>query len=168
MKKGFTLVELLVAATIIGLLAAFATAQYRNSVAEGRWTYAKAQADQLAAALQRIDIDYPNLRFETGAMKNASSSENCQLYPGRGGNVNAVQTSQLIACGYLENSDWQNPYFSYYICTDSHIGSGGSWAHCTNDYVCMGVKDGAALPSAYQKKRYCVDSNGVGTEDSHQ
>ena len=61
--KGFTLVELLVAATIIGILAVFATNSYRNGVAETRWAQAKANLDQLAAAVQRVKLDYPAVKF---------------------------------------------------------------------------------------------------------
>ncbi len=114
-KKGFTLVELLVAATIIGLLAAFATTQYRNSVAEGRWTQAKAQTDQLANALERAWIDYPNLTFSAaGQMTNVSRDTDCIF---RLGMQTSVPINQLIACGYLDNSDWSGTYFTFYSCS---------------------------------------------------
>ena len=58
-RKGFTLVELLVAATIIGILMVFATNSYRNGVAETRWAQAKGNVDQLAAAVLRARIEYP-------------------------------------------------------------------------------------------------------------
>ena len=158
-KKGFTLVELLVAATIIGFLAAFATAQYRSSVAEARWTRAKSQTDQLAAALQRMYLDYPTSGIINGGeMSNTSSSEQCQIFVGQ---QNGVSITQLIACGFLENSDWSSEYFRYYSC----FNTAGMWPECSSSYrACMAARTTAKLPSSYKTKKYCVDLSGVGQE----
>lgn len=160
MKKGFTLVELLVAATIIGFLVVFATVQYRNSVAEARWTRAKAQTDQLAAALERLWIDYPHVAFNSGQMQNKGTNEACNLFIGKTG---AVSLTQLIACGYLENSDWDSGYFRFYSCAHTAV----PWPECGNNSiysVCMAAKNTASLPSVYKTKKYCVDLSGVGHE----
>ena len=160
-KKGFTLVELLVAATIIGFLAVFATAQYRNSVAEARWTRAKSQTDQLAAALQRWYMDYPTTGIINGGeMANKAANEQCQIFIGQ---QNGVSITQLIACGFLENSDWSSPYFRYYSCNQPT--TAGQWPECAANYrACMAARTTAKLPASYKTKKYCVDFSGVGQE----
>lgn len=157
-KKGFTLVELLVAATIISILMAFATVQYRNSVAEARWTHAKAMADQLAAAVQRAKFDYPALSLSDAPLTNVEVGTTCSYQVG---NEVAQAPSMLIACGYLENSDWNGDYFQYYIANEDGNCS------CTG-LACVKVKEDAKLPSAYANYSYCIEENLVTHESTSE
>lgn len=161
MKKGFTLVELLVAATIIGMLAVFATSQYRESVAETRWAHAKALTSQLAMAVQQAQLDYPGLSFYATAMANTTERD-CPYYPGVSGSVSG---QSLIMCNYLENADWSGgkQYFAYYICPN---GNASYNANCrTGDYLaCAVVLSTARMPSKYQDYAYCVGETTGGVE----
>lgn len=86
---GFTLLELLIAATIVGTLAVFATVAFKNSSADARIAAAKPKAEQLATAVQRYKIEYGSLPGNIGA---------------------------LAALGYIEDSGWDSdPYVSFAI-----------------------------------------------------
>lgn len=63
-RAGFTLLELLIAAAIIGILALFATVSYRNSTAQTRVAQARAVTQSLAMGNYRAHIDYPSIRFD--------------------------------------------------------------------------------------------------------
>ena len=153
MKKGFTLIELLVAATIISGLAVFATVQYRNNIAETRWTEAKAKVEQLALAVQQLNMDYSGVTFTGIRLVDRSTDSSCNL---RSGKTNQ-SPSELIACGYLENSGWGRGVFSYFICPN---GTG-----CSSDYVaCVSPNSSAKFPARYRYKNYCIDKNGIGVE----
>ena len=108
-KRGFTLLELLIAATIIGILAMFATVSYKSSQADVRVAGAKARAEMLAGAVQRWNLEHPAI---WGLMKN-SSGGSCS-YQGGQGESNGVQN--LIRCGYVENGGWEDGYFFFYVC----------------------------------------------------
>ena len=154
-NKGFTLVELLVAATIIGILAVFATNSYRNSVAETRWAQAKANLEQLAAAVQRARLDYPSLRFSNTAMSTTSSTV-CGLYPGISATVSPLM---LINCGYLEGSDWNSGYFQYYVCDNR------TTAPCKSSAIaCVGVNSTAKVPAKFKNYIYCYYARSGGVE----
>ncbi len=151
---GFTLVELLVAATIIGILTMFATVSYRNSAAETRWAQAKANLEQLAAAVQRAKVDYPSIKFSSVKMSNTSSS--CTWNPGTSSNTSP---SNLIACGYLEGNRWNSEYFEYYVCdnkTSSPCKSGA--------VACVGFLSTAKVPSKFKKYTYCFYARSGGVE----
>ena len=153
--KGFTLVELLVAATIIGILAVFATNSYRNGVAETRWAQAKANLEQLAAAVQRVKLDYPAVKFSNTEMSN-TTSDTCSFYPGVRG---TFSPAVLIPCGYLEGSDWNSEYFQYYVCdnrTSSPCKSGA--------IACVGFSSNAKVPSRYKNYTYCYYGGSGGEE----
>lgn len=64
-RAGFTLLELLIAAAIIGILALFATVSYRNSTAQTRVAQARAVTQSLAMGNYRAHIDYPSIRFDS-------------------------------------------------------------------------------------------------------
>lgn len=177
-RKGFTLVELLVAATIIGALVVFATVQYRNGAAETRWAEAKGKAKQIQNALQRFWFEYPTAVISSGSNW-GNTSASCTLYYGKSGEVSA---NQLIACGFLENGNWNadNEYFWYHLCASDETYVDGTsratasrvsdkWGSCPNDYnayVCVVVQDGAVMPADYKNKMYCVDNKGVGHEST--
>lgn len=157
-KKGFTLVELMVAATIIGILAVFATTQYRNSAAETRWQHAKAKADQLAFAVKRAQLDYPGLAFTADNMV-GSSETTCSYVTGM---TTPVAPSTLISCGYLENSGWsEGEYFTFQIC--------GADVSCEAGYEALvTVKNTARLPEAYKGYRYMASASKTGAESITQ
>ena len=152
---GFTLVELLVAATIIGILTMFATVSYRNSAAETRWAQAKANLEQLAAAVQRARVDYPAIKFSAAKMSNTSSSS-CPWDPGTSDDT---APGNLIACGYLEGNRWNSEYFEYYVCdnkTSSPCKSGA--------VACVGFLGSAKVPSKFKKYTYCFYARSGGVE----
>ena len=149
-KKGFTLVELLVAATIVGALLVFATVQYRNSAAEARWNHAKVYTKYLANAILQARMDYANIDFD-GAMSNSAPSTACTYNQ----STTLVLPGTLIACGYLENSEWQDDYFVYYACKKNNPNS-----NCQSGALaCVKVASGAKMPSSYQNYQYCVFEN---------
>lgn len=153
--KGFTLVELLVAATIIGILAIFATNSYRNGVAESRWAQAKTNLEQLAAAVQRVKLDYPSVKFSNTEMSNTTSTT-CRFYPGVSG---TFSPAVLIPCGYLEGGDWNSEYFQYYVCdnrTSSPCKSGA--------VACVGFSSAAKVPDRYKSYKYCYYARSGGVE----
>ncbi len=161
-KKGFTLVELLVAATIIGILAVFATSAYRNSVAETRFTQAKALALQLANAVIRARIDYPNVKFSANDMSNPTSMTGCTITPVS----TTVYPFELVRCGYLERAAWTNEYFSYYICDDKTKAGCQRKFGTTTEYpvACVQVKADSKLPADYKGYMYCIYERGGEVE----
>lgn len=160
LRKGFTLVELLVAATIIGILAVFATNSYRNSVFETRWEQAKANADQLAMAVQRALMDYPNLRFTNSRMLTESSGDTCAF---GGGTNGPFSPAMLISCGYLEGSSWtmNNPYFFYYVCRRSTYCTPGQGSEAL---AYVAVSSSAKVPEKYKGYVYTVNPRTGGVE----
>lgn len=160
--KGFTLVELLVAATIIGILAMFATTAYRNSVAETRWTQAKAQADRLATAVQAMDAAREGVLFQSpGTISAGSASGDCTIYAATrtSSGTYTVSAGQLLACGFLEPSDVSNENFVFTVRV-----SGASWQALGDPLACVTAKSNAKLPSKYTSARYCVFEDSAPTE----
>lgn len=163
-KEGFTLVELLVAATIIGILAVFATNSYRNSVAETRWTQAKANADRLGAAMQRVTMDYDDVVFSSSEMSNVAPDTSCPLRHGDVRPLSGFHPSVLISCGYLENGDWNSEYYTYHTCGASL--SNACKAHNGEmPLACVSVRADARLPAKFKSYTYCyyVRQGGVET-----
>lgn len=155
-SSGFSLVELLVAATIIGILAVFATMAYRGSVAETRWAQAKAHTQQLAVAVERAKEDYRGygLKFSPSAMTNTAGTS-CDFYS----NSN-LRAGCLITKGYIEAGPWTNDFVSFYIC-DSSSSDG-----CTDTTytACVKFKSGAKVPDKFKSYRYCYSSDAGGRE----
>ena len=148
-KKGFTLMELLVAATIISILLVFATIQYRNSAAETRWNHAKSRLDQFANAIQRAHMDYDSIKF-SGKMTHKVLGSTCLLNSW----TTAADPSQLINCGYLEDDVWQDGYFEYYACEDG--GSNCKTEGSAKAMACVKFAPNAKVPSAYLSYMYCA------------
>ena len=161
-QKGFTLVELLVAATIIGMLVIFATTSYRNGVAETRWAEAKANADRLAAAVQRLNLDYSWVQFSNTPVTNVVSSE-CPLRFGAQ-HLSSYNPQVLINCDYLENGPWDSEYFQYYIC---HNRTSAPYKTYSSEktVTCVQVRRGASLPSHYKSYTYCYYASLGGKEN---
>lgn len=149
-KKGFTLLELLVAATIVGIMAVFATTSYRNSAADSRMTAAKARTDALAVAVQRMRIEYPSSTAE-GQMQDSTSAV-----------CNWAAPSGLVSCGFIENGGWEKDgYVTYWVCN----GKSGSCANSpvANPLACMLGRDVSKQVKRYKSGYiYCVSETAKG------
>lgn len=97
-KEGFTLLELLIAAALISVLAMFATQAYRASASSIRVEDAKARALLLLNAAQRYYTEYPNApSFSTG------DGNPLTLFVKAGAcQPNSSGVQQLVNCGFLE------------------------------------------------------------------
>lgn len=70
LTKGFTLIEVMIAVAIVGILAAFAYPSYMDSVRKSNRAEAKAELMELSQRLQRCYTSYA--RFD--------DDENCAVY----------------------------------------------------------------------------------------
>ncbi len=137
--KGFTLLELLIAATIIGILAVMATVSFKNSAGDTRVAGAKSKLNALGMAVQRYKID----------------PRACPSIP----NSSSLSISNLVNCGYLEDTQWSDNYFSYSIC------AGGSSGCPSSSYLACMTGTNSKLPARYRGTyRYCLDENGSPVE----
>ena len=153
-KKGFTLLELLIAATIIGGLAVMATVSYRNSAAEARIQAAKIRTEVLATAI---------LQFQTAG--GTVSEEGTMTNVTGGACSNTVNATSLIGCGYLDNGGWDDAYVIYYICNGRAGNCNISSAILPHaPLACMtGKSTQPKLPDKYKNGYlYCVSAIGSG------
>lgn len=149
-NKGFTLLELLVAATIIGILAVFATTSYKNSAADARIVAAKTLTDTLANAVQRMRIEYPAFKNVSGQMRDKAVSSTDECSP--------TAVSGLVSCGLLGNNNWErDSYMTYWVCN----GKTGKCASSPvdNPLACMVSNEDAKMPARYGTGYiYCVSA----------
>lgn len=154
-KKGFTLLELLIAATIVGALAVLATVSYKNSLVETRLQAAKARTEVLAGAVQRFRLDY-------GAGKLGSGLELRRLDTKGSCSPSNSVVSSLINCDYVENDGgWDDVYFKYFVCNGSKTAD----TPCANSSInnplaCMsGQSFQSKLPAKYKGTyAFCVSN----------
>lgn len=150
-NKGFTLLELLVAATIIGILAVFATTSYKNSAADARVAAAKTRTEALAGAVQRMRFEHPAFSTVSGQMQDTASTECSYAVP-----------SGLISCGLLENNGWEEDlYMTYWVCS----GQNGQCATSpvADPLACMVSLGNSKMPDRYGNGYiYCVSATEKG------
>ena len=155
-KKGFTLLELLIAATILGMLAVFATISYRESAVENRMSAAKIKAEQLATAVQRFHLDYStDLHGKMGNL--VDSTIECQPY--------AQFPKTLITCGYVDNGGWTDAYVEFFVCNGKTAECSTSPDPVANPLACMKGRSHPRLPKRYRGSCgyiYCVGATGAG------
>ena len=95
-KNGFTLMELLIAAAIIGTLAIFATQSFRRTSADVRFQDASARAKAVAVAARRFLLDNTGVTstsVDTVGVITARDADACN---------NQFTVQNLVNCGYLE------------------------------------------------------------------
>ena len=161
-KKGFTLTELLIAATIASIMLAVAMVEYRKSAAETRWAQAKAFTEQIGNGVQRAELDYEQISFECNQPM-ANTVEGCTFSRAGGGRWNP---SGLIPCGYVDKGIWKDSYFLYYVCKNS---GSDSCPACTGSaagaLACAVANCDSKVPSEYKSHRYCVFKDRAPIEE---
>ena len=146
-KKGFTLLELLIAATIIGILAMYATISYRNSEIETRMAAARGKLEFVAAEARQFQL-------EGGGTVRGTLHNPTTAGPFCGASPNDF-------CLKVGNNGWNDPFVAFELCGDGRNTWGTS---CDNASVpsaiaCLIGKDHARMPNRYrtsQGYRYCV------------
>ena len=73
-KKGFTLVEVLVAIIIIMILATYSVLKYTETIYEGKNKTAKAQMEVIAGAYKRYLMEYPDAPLNGAVGYNSTNS----------------------------------------------------------------------------------------------
>lgn len=98
-KKGFTLVELLVVMSIIGILVAIVAGNFRNAQIRGRDAQRKSDLKQLTSSLELFYADYGKYPSETSGLLAA-----CPYNP-------ALSTGTSCSWGGDEMTDGKTVYF---------------------------------------------------------
>ena len=146
-QHGFTLLELLVAAVIIGVLAVFATQSFRQSSSDIRVQNALAKAKVVAMAARIFKDDHRNASF---TQENLVSTQDFRSDPNHNGACNpsqAVTLQTLVNCGYLEQREYLDKDFVY------------NFEACGSDIcVCMKKAPKGSRVIAYSTdSRYCTN-----------
>ena len=146
-KSGFTLVELLVAAVIIGVLVVFASQSFRHSSSDIRVQNALAKAKVVAMAARMFKEDHANASFTSDPLQNPLyeniGSEACDT-------TGTVTLQTLISCGYLEDLGYVDKDFAYNFDTCA----GGL---C----VCISKGEKSRVIATTSDARYCTDGETV-------
>ena len=136
-NAGFTLLELLVAATIIGILAVFATVAYKNGAASTRAAGARAKVDALAWAQQRYLLD----------------PAACPLYVSTTNKITALEDCKLLERKVILNDE----YFTFAVCPDDVCSKAPDMTSDMNPLACVVGKDNKKVPAKCAKNYwYCV------------
>ncbi len=165
-KKGFTLLELLIAAAIIGTLAVLATVSYRASEADTHVAAARAKVEVLANAAQRFALEYDHAKPLSGEMANLGAQENCNPISVTASGNNPA--TLLISCDFVDNGGWYNPYFHFYVCGGATDSCSGQTTGISNPLACMNGKGHSRMTDQYQNGYwYCVNATTTGEHFSN-
>jgi len=158
-NRGFTLLEVLIAATIVSALAVLATVSYKNSVTEAHIQMGKMRTEVLARAVQRFRLDYGAAKLSTAAVPFSGVTEVLTC------DTSGANVYSLFNCGYLQNDGgWLDNYIEYYVC-NTYKTSGTACANATisNPLACMRGRDWNKIADKYKGTyAYCVSETTQG------
>ncbi|MBP5429724.1 MAG: prepilin-type N-terminal cleavage/methylation domain-containing protein [Elusimicrobiaceae bacterium] len=113
--NGFTLLELLIAAMLVAVLAMFATLAFRQTSSDIRLQDAKNRADYIAVAMQRFWMDNSgSLASQDYILSNPATPAvpaNCDASIVFPTSVGSLQN--LVDCGYLEYRAYLDANFTF-------------------------------------------------------
>lgn len=117
LKKGFTLIELMIVITIVGLLAALGMAAYMQGIDRARIARAQADINRIAKAVQELELDTGFVSNKEQAF-DPSDINTCTIAGGISGIYEITLyafTGNEIDSGLLRNfsepaPNWRGPY----------------------------------------------------------
>jgi len=112
MKRGFTMMEMLVVFILIAILAQIAIVTYRDSVQNSKRDHAKAVLSQIAAANQNFMTDFPSAGIKDIRALTATSRDECSMDK----YSKELPANVLINCGYLEPANWGDFDYDFFVC----------------------------------------------------
>lgn len=146
-RKGFTLIELVVATLVLGILVAMAVPRYQKTVEVSKATNSMTLTVMLGSAHRQYMLDNPGSPL-SGRIDNACNNVSCEAAKG---------ACRLVACGYAARQDWEQLAYDFFAC-DNGIGgdcclpgaAACSWrkagvAFPYNDWHFKAMKDGRCL-----------------------
>ncbi len=121
-KKGFTLVELLVVVIILGVLTSMGVPYYIKTVESSKAMDAVAVAHMVGAATQMMVLDNPTVPYNAGVLTNLCNAGACPAGAG------ARSACDLVRCNYISRHNWDSLAFLIRSCNPNTGAGGGSCA----------------------------------------
>lgn len=145
-RKGFTLIELVVVTLIMGILASMSMPYYHRTVETSKATDAVAIGHLLISAYRIFQVDNP------GVALNGSVTDSCNSGACSNGDTSACR---LTRCNYVAKQDRANPSYTYTLSAGgvAVTRSGGSGDYATWGYafnmigVCSPTGGSASKPT---------------------
>ncbi len=136
MRKGFTLIELVVVVLIMGILASLGMPYYFKTVETSKATNSLALGHLLANANRMYRLDNPGAPI-SGQITNTCNSPTLTCTAATGG-------CRLVACSYVAAQDWNAGSYNYFVCNPVGGAGGG---YCESGAVSsVRRKAGASAP----------------------
>ncbi len=148
MKKGFTLIELMVVIMIIGILASVGIPYYKKTIETSKATDALSLANMIANANKMNFLDTNS--YASGTINDACNTANC-------GSLANTAACRLVACNYISKNSWNSSRYNFYACNPI-TGSGGAECCARGVVACTNRKNDG---SSYDNWGYRITAAGI-------
>jgi len=148
MKKGFTLIELIVVVLIIGILTSIGVPYYYKTVETSKATDAVAIANLIANGNRMFMVDNGFLSSGGPITNFCNNVTNCA------GTAN-TSPCKLIACKYINTHPWDSSDYQFFVCNGPQGGG-----YCTFGSVASAMRRQTNCRTPYCSWGYRIDTSG--------